>query len=35
MAAIGMGVKAYRQSEVLFFDRRRERVSSKASDAGL
>jgi len=27
MAAIGMGVQAYRQNEVLFFDRRRERVS--------
>lgn len=30
MAAIGMGVQAYRQSEVLFFDRRREKVSTKA-----
>jgi hypothetical protein len=29
MAAIGMGVQAYRQNEVLFFDRRREKVSSK------
>jgi hypothetical protein len=29
MAAIGMGVQAYRQSEVLFFDRRREKVSNK------
>ncbi len=29
MAAIGMGVQAYRQHEVLFFDRRREKVSSK------
>ena len=29
MAAIGMGVQAYRQHEVLFFDRRRERVSNK------
>ena len=35
MAAIGMGVQAYRESEVLFFDRRREKVSNKASDAGL
>jgi predicted dehydrogenase len=29
MAAIGMGVQAYRQHEVLFFDRRRERVTNK------
>jgi predicted dehydrogenase len=29
MAAIGMGVQAYREHEVLFFDRRRERVSNK------
>jgi predicted dehydrogenase len=29
MAAIGMGVQAYRQNEVLFFDRRRERISNK------
>jgi len=29
MAAIGMGVQAYRQSEVLFFDRRREKVTNK------
>ena len=29
MAAIAMGVQAYRQSEVLFFDRRREKVSNK------
>jgi predicted dehydrogenase len=29
MAAIGMGVQAYRQNEVLFFDRRREKVSTK------
>ena len=29
MAAIAMGVQAYRQHEVLFFDRRREKVSSK------
>ena len=29
MAAIGMGVQAYRQHEVLFFDRRRGKVSSK------
>ena len=29
MAAIGMGVQAYRQSEVLFFDKRREKVSNK------
>jgi predicted dehydrogenase len=29
MAAIGMGVQAYRQSEVLFFDRRREKVTDK------
>ena len=31
MAAIGMGVQAYRQNEVLFFDRRRERVTTKLS----
>jgi predicted dehydrogenase len=30
MAAIGMGVQAYRQREVLFFDRRREKVTNKA-----
>jgi predicted dehydrogenase len=30
MAAIAMGVQAYRQHEVLFFDRRREKVSNKA-----
>ena len=30
MAAIGMGVQAYREHQVLFFDRRREKVSSKA-----
>ena len=29
MAAIAMGVQAYREQEVLFFDRRREKVSSK------
>ena len=29
MAAIGMGVQAYRQHEVLFFDRRREKVTNK------
>jgi hypothetical protein len=29
MAAIGMGVQAYRQNAVLFFDRRRERVTNK------
>jgi predicted dehydrogenase len=29
MAAIGMGVQAYRQHEVLFFDRRREKVSNR------
>ena len=29
MAAIGMGVQAYRQHEVLFLDRRREKVSNK------
>jgi predicted dehydrogenase len=29
MAAIAMGVQAYRQHEVLFFDRRRERVTNK------
>ena len=29
MAAIGMGVQAYRQHEVLYFDRRRERVTNK------
>ena len=29
MAAIGMGVQAYRQREVLFFDRRREKVTNK------
>ena len=27
MAAIGMGVTAYRRNEVLFFDSKRERVS--------
>ena len=31
MAAIGMGVQAYREHQVLFFDRRREKVSAKAS----
>jgi predicted dehydrogenase len=31
MAAIGMGVQAYRENEVLFFDRRREKVTNKAS----
>ena len=30
MAAIAMGVQSYRQSEVLFFDRRREKVTNKA-----
>jgi predicted dehydrogenase len=29
MAAIGMGVQAYRRNEVLFFDRRREKVSNR------
>jgi predicted dehydrogenase len=29
MAAIGMGVQAYREDQVLFFDRKREKVSSK------
>ena len=29
MAAIGMGVQAYRQSEVLFFDRRKEKVTNR------
>jgi predicted dehydrogenase len=29
MAAIAMGVQAYREHEVLFFDRRRERVSNR------
>jgi predicted dehydrogenase len=29
MAAIAMGVQAYRQNEVLFFDRRRERVTKE------
>lgn len=29
MAAIGMGVHAYRRNEVLFFDRRREKVTNK------
>jgi predicted dehydrogenase len=29
MAAIGMGVLAYRQSEVLFFDRRKEKVTNR------
>jgi predicted dehydrogenase len=29
MAAIAMGVQAYRQHEVLFFDRRREKVGTK------
>ena len=28
MAAIGMGVQAYRRSEVLFFDKRREKVTT-------
>src|SRR5687768_9627757 len=31
MAAIGMGVQAYRRNEVLFFDRRREKVSNRPS----
>jgi predicted dehydrogenase len=30
MAAIGMGVQAYRQHEVLFFDRRRQKVTDRA-----
>lgn len=29
MAAIGMGVQAYRDNEVLFFDQRKEKVSTK------
>jgi len=29
MAAIGMGVQAYRQNEVLFFDRTRLKVTTK------
>jgi predicted dehydrogenase len=29
MAAIGMGVQAYRQHEVLFFDKRREKVTNR------
>ena len=29
MAAIAMGVQAYRRNEVLFFDRRREKISNK------
>jgi hypothetical protein len=29
MAAIAMGVQAYRQNEVLFFDRRREKITNK------
>jgi predicted dehydrogenase len=29
MAAIGMGVQSYRDSEVLFFDRKKERVSNR------
>ena len=29
MAAIAMGVQAYRDSEVLFFDRRREKITNK------
>jgi predicted dehydrogenase len=29
MAAIAMGVQAYRRSEVLFFDKRREKISNK------
>jgi hypothetical protein len=33
MAAIGMGVQAYRQHDVLFFDRRREKVSDKPVSA--
>jgi predicted dehydrogenase len=31
MAAIGMGVQSYRDSEVLFFDRKKERVSNRPS----
>ena len=33
MAAIGMGVQAYRQNEVLFFDRKREKVMSRPASA--
>jgi predicted dehydrogenase len=33
MAAIAMGVQAYRQSEVLFFDRRREKVTNRPTAA--
>jgi hypothetical protein len=29
MAAIGMGVTAYRRGEVLFFDAKRERVTDR------
>jgi hypothetical protein len=29
MTAIGMGVQAYRQNQVLFFDRRRQKVSNR------
>jgi hypothetical protein len=29
MAAIGMGVQSYREQDVLFFDARREKVTSK------
>jgi predicted dehydrogenase len=32
MAAIAMGVQAYRQHEVLFFDRRRQKVTSKPAN---
>jgi predicted dehydrogenase len=32
MAAIGMGVQAYRRSEVLFFDRRKEKVTNRPVD---
>jgi predicted dehydrogenase len=31
MAAIGMGVQAYREHQVLFFDRRRQKVTDKAA----
>jgi predicted dehydrogenase len=33
MAAIGMGVQAYRQNDVLFFDRRREKVTAKPASS--
>jgi hypothetical protein len=32
MAAIAMGVQAYRQHDVLFFDRRRHKVTNKPAN---